>query len=95
MAKKKPEVLKNIVTEEIFPHRTEKSKKVSKFLAEMFRLALLQNYDADNLVYKKLNKNGFNWIAFTNFIHGSNFNMHDVKKFLPQISIFTEMPMQK
>ena len=24
------------------------------------------------MAVKKLNKNGFNWIAFTNFIHGAN-----------------------
>ena len=38
----------------------------------MIRLALLKNYDAEHLVYKRLSKNGFNWEAFTNFIHGSN-----------------------
>ncbi len=25
-----------------------------------------------HLVYKRLSKNGFNWEAFTNFIHGAN-----------------------
>ena len=74
MAKKKPEVLKNIIYwgRNISSWNREKQKSFLDFCSEMFRLALLQNYDADNLVYKKLSKNGFNWIAFTNFIHGAN-----------------------
>ena len=74
MAKKKPEVLKNIIFwgRNISSWNREKQKSFLDFCSEMFRLALLQNYDADNLVYKKLSKNGFNWIAFTNFIHGAN-----------------------
>lgn len=74
MAKKKPEVLKNIIFwgRNISSWNREKQKNFLDFCSEMFRLALLQNYDADNLVYKKLSKNGFNWEAFTNFIHGAN-----------------------
>ncbi len=74
MAKKKPEVLKNIIYwgRNISSWNREKQKNFLDFCSEMFRLALLQNYDADNLVYKKLSKNGFNWEAFTNFIHGAN-----------------------
>ena len=74
MAKKKPEVLKNIIFwgRNISSWNREKQKSFLDFCSEMFRLALLQNYDADNLVYKKLSKNGFNWEAFTNFIHGAN-----------------------
>ena len=60
----------------------------------MFRLALLQNYDAENLVYKRLSKNGFNWEAFTNFIHGAN--IVDILKKSPMlICIFIEMQMPK
>lgn len=74
MAKKKPEVLKNIIFwgRNISSWNREKQKSFLDFCSEMFRLALLQNYDASNLVYKKLSKNGFNWEAFTNFIHGAN-----------------------
>jgi DNA polymerase-3 subunit delta' len=46
------------------------------------------------LVYKNLSKNGFNWEAFTNFIHGAN-----IVDILEEIStadfIFTEMQMLK
>ena len=74
MAKKKPEVLKNIVFwgRNIAGWNREKQKTFLDYCAEMFRLALLQNYDADNLVYKKLSQNGFNWQAFANFVHGAN-----------------------
>lgn len=74
MAKKKPEVLKNIVFwgRNIAGWNREKQKTFLDYCAEMFRLALLQNYEADNLVYKKLSQNGFNWQAFANFVHGAN-----------------------
>ena len=74
MAKKKPEVLKNIIFwgRDIATWNREKQKSFLDYCAEMFRLALLQNYNASDLVYKKLGKNGFNWEAFTNFIHGAN-----------------------
>jgi DNA polymerase-3 subunit delta' len=57
MAKKKPEVLKNIV----FWGRNilleqRKTKKFSRFLFRNVQIGFIQNYDADNLVYKKLIK---------------------------------------
>jgi DNA polymerase-3 subunit delta' len=62
MAKKKPEVLKNIIFgKKYILLEQRKAENFLDFCSEMFRLALLQNYDADNLVYKKLSKNGFNW----------------------------------
>lgn len=74
MAKKKPEVLKNIIFwgRDIASWNREKQKNFLDYSAEMFRLALMQSYGAENLVYKKLKKNNFNWEAFTNFIHGAN-----------------------
>lgn len=74
MAKKKPEVLRNIIFwgRNISTWNREKQKNFLDFCSEMFRLALLQNYESNNLVYKKLSKNGFNWEAFANFIHGAN-----------------------
>lgn len=74
MAKKKPDVLKNIVFwgRNIAGWNREKQKNFLDFCAEMFRLALLQNYEAENLVYTKLSQNNFNWQAFANFVHGAN-----------------------
>lgn len=48
------------------------AEKVMDYCAEIFRLALLHNYAADDLVYKSLNKNGFKWEGFSRFIHGAN-----------------------
>ena len=38
----------------------------------MFRLALLQNYGNDRLVYKKIETDGLKWDSFSRFIHGAN-----------------------
>lgn len=74
MAKTKPQVLRNMLhwSWNIASWNREKQKAFLEFCSEMFRLALLQNYDANNLVYKKLTTNGFNWEAFTQYIHGAN-----------------------
>ena len=72
--KKKPEFLKNIVLwgRNIAGWNREKQKSFLDFCAEMFRLALLQNYGNQNLVYKKIEKSGFKWESFSKFIHGAN-----------------------
>lgn len=72
--KKKPEYLKNIVLwgRNIATLNREKQKSFLDYCAEMFRLALLQNYGTDDLVYKKIDAGGFKWESFSNFIHGAN-----------------------
>ena len=72
--KKKPEFLKNIVlwARNIAGWNREKQKSFLDYCAEMFRLALLQNYGTDTLVYKKINSEGFKWDRFSHFIHGAN-----------------------
>lgn len=72
--KKKPEFLKNIVFwgRNIAGWNREKQKNFLDYCAEMFRLALLQNYGNETLVYKKINSGGFKWEGFSNFIHGAN-----------------------
>ncbi len=72
--KKKPEFLKNIVlwARNISSWNREKQKSFLDYCAEMFRLAMLQNYGNDALVYKKINSEGFKWDRFTDFIHGAN-----------------------
>lgn len=73
-AKRKPEILKNIITwaRNIASWNREKQKNFLDFCAEIFRLALLQNYGTSDLVYKKINISQFNWDKFSVFIHGSN-----------------------
>ena len=72
--KKKPEFLKNIVlwARNISSWNREKQKCFLDYCAEMFRLAMLQNYGNDDLVYKKIDSEGFKWDRFTDFIHGAN-----------------------
>ena len=72
--KKKPEFLKNIVFwgRSIASWNREKQKSFLDYCAEMFRLALLQNYGSETLVYKKIDSGGFKWESFSKFIHGAN-----------------------
>ena len=72
--KKKPEFLKNIVFwgRKIAVWNREKQKNFLDYCAEMFRLALLQNYGNDSLVYKKIDSGGFKWESFARFIHAAN-----------------------
>ena len=76
-AKKKPEVLKEIIfwARNIAEWNRDKQKDFLNYCLEMFRLALLQNYGAEVMVYKKLVKNNFNWESFSKFIHGANIEM--------------------
>ncbi|KAA0128058.1 DNA polymerase III subunit delta' [Chryseobacterium sp. SN22] len=74
MVKKKPQFLKSIIlwAREIAGWNREKQKNFLNYCSEIFRLALLQNYQSEELVYKKINTNGFNWAGFSKFISGAN-----------------------
>ncbi|WP_312296441.1 DNA polymerase III subunit delta' [Chryseobacterium sp.] len=74
MVKKKPAYLKSIIfwAREIAGWNREKQKNFLNYCSEIFRLALLQNYQSENLVYKKINANGFNWDGFSKYISGAN-----------------------
>lgn len=72
--KKKPEFLKNIVlwARTVASWNREKQKSFLAYCAEMFRLAMLQNYGTPDLVYKNIQTPGFKWESFSKFIHGAN-----------------------
>lgn len=74
MAKARPEVLKNLVewANEINLWGREKQKQFLNYSSQVFRQALLVNYQVDDLVFMKLSENDFNWQKFTPFIHGAN-----------------------
>ncbi|MDO4763913.1 MAG: DNA polymerase III subunit delta' [Flavobacteriaceae bacterium] len=76
-AKKKPEVLRNIIywAREIADWNREKQRDFLNYCIEIFRLALLNNYGAENIVYKKLTKNNFKWEVFYKYIHGANIEL--------------------
>lgn len=82
--KKKPEYLKNIVNwgKNISGWNRERQKKFLEYCAEMFRLALLQNYGNSGLVYKKINSEGFKWERFSEYIHGANIEeiLHEISE---------------
>lgn len=74
MAAKNPSVLKNLVkwANEISGWPREKQKQFLSYCSEIFRQALLKNYQAEELVYLNLGADGFNWEKFAPFIHGAN-----------------------
>ncbi len=74
MAKKKPEVIREIVkwAKNISMWSRDQQIKFLSYCSDIFRLAMLQNYGSQNLVYKNLSLNNFNWEAFSTYIHGSN-----------------------
>ncbi|NAW52123.1 DNA polymerase III subunit delta' [Elizabethkingia argentiflava] len=74
LAKTKPAVIRDLIlwAREIASWNREKQKRFLDYCAEIFRLALLHNYDAEDLVYNSIRKNGFKWEGFSRFIHGAN-----------------------
>lgn len=74
MAAKTPTVLKNLVewSQEISGWSRERQKHFLQYCSEVFRQALLKNYQSNELVYMNLGVDGFNWDKFAPFIHGAN-----------------------
>lgn len=72
--KNKPRFLKDIIewAATIASWNRVQQKDFLDYCAEMFRLAMLQSYGLDAMVYKKLNSGGFKWEVFAQFIHGAN-----------------------
>ena len=71
---KKPGLLKNIILwgRSIAAWNKEKQLNFLNYSAEMFRLAMLQNYGNTGMVYRKIESGGFKWEGFSRFIHGAN-----------------------
>ena len=74
MVFKRPELLANIIkwANTIAGWKKEKQKNFLTYCSEIFRQALLQNYQRPDLVYSQLNLRNFNWDKFTEYIHGAN-----------------------
>lgn len=72
--KKKPQYLKNVVfwARNIATWNREKQKNFLDYCADIFRLAMLQNYGNSDLVYRKIVTDGFKWESFARYIHGAN-----------------------
>lgn len=82
MAAKTPTVLKNLVewSQEISGWSRERQKHFLQYCSEVFRQALLKNYQSNELVYMNLGVDGFNWDKFAPFIHGANIEdiLHEI-----------------
>lgn len=74
MAKKNPSVLKHLVewTSEISAWNREEQKQFLNYCSEIFRQALIANYQASELVFLTITQNNFKWEQFASYIHGAN-----------------------
>lgn len=72
--KKKPEKLADIIfwSRKVAAFNREKQKQFIEYALDIFRFALMQNYGQAALVHDRLQKEGFNWEAFSSFIQGAN-----------------------
>lgn len=72
--RKKPEMLRYIIlwARTVASWNREKQKSFLAYCTDIFRMALLQNYGQEALVYKTIKSNGFQWEGFSKFIHGAN-----------------------
>jgi len=73
-AKSKLSAIKDISlwAREVSSWGKEKQKNFIDYSLEIFRLALLENYNVKKIIYKSLSKDNFKWESFSNFIHGAN-----------------------
>lgn len=74
MAAKTPTVLKSLIqwSNEISGWSREKQKQFLIYCSNIFRQALLQTYQAEDLVFAQIQTDGFKWDKFAPFIHGAN-----------------------
>lgn len=81
--KKKPSHLKHIMewAKNIATWNREQQKAFLDYCTEMFRLAMLQSYGVNDLVYKQLKSGGFKWEVFSRYINGAN-----IQKILEEIN---------
>lgn len=74
LAKKNVSALKTLIkwTEDLSLWPRDKQTQFLIYCSEIFRQALLQNYQVGKLVYANIEASGFKWDGFSKFIHGSN-----------------------
>lgn len=72
--KKNPAKLKEIYDWSLVAKSWTKDKQLAflTYCSDVFRLAIMQNYGINDLVYKKLKINDFKWELFADRIHGQN-----------------------
>ena len=74
MAAKTPVVLKDLIdwSNEISTWSRDEQKNFLAYCTEIFRQALLQSYQVNDLVNVQIQVEGFKWQGFAQFIHGAN-----------------------
>lgn len=74
MAAKKPAVLKDLIkwSNEIAAWSRDEQKNFLMFCSEVFRQALLRNYQVNEVTYMQIKSEGFKWDGFSTYIHGAN-----------------------
>lgn len=77
MVRQKTENLREIIlwSRTVAGWTREKQKQFLLYAAEMFRLALMQNYGLEPLVYDKLTLDNFKWESFAKFVSGENIEL--------------------
>ena len=74
MAAKKPAVLKDLIkwSNDIASWSRDEQKNFLMFCSEVFRQALLRNYQVNEITYMQIKSEGFKWDGFSTYIHGAN-----------------------
>lgn len=74
LAAKKPAVLKDLIkwSNDIAAWSRDEQKNFLTYCSEVFRQALLRNYQVDEVAYLQIKSEGFKWDGFSGFIHGDN-----------------------
>ena len=74
MAAKTPTVLKDLIdwSNEIAAWSRDEQKNFLEYCTEIFRQALLQSYQVNDLINVQIQVEGFKWQGFAQFIHGAN-----------------------
>ena len=74
MMTKKPAVLKDLIkwSNEIAAWSRDEQKNFLMFCSEVFRQALLRNYQVNEVTYMQIKSEGFKWDGFSTYIHGAN-----------------------
>ena len=90
MAAKTPVVLKDLIdwSNEISTWSRDEQKNFLAYCTEIFRQALLQSYQVNDLVNVQIQVEGFKWQGFAQFIHGAN--IEDILEELNEASFHIE-----
>lgn len=83
-ARKSPAALRDLIrwSNELSNWPKEKQRQFLIFCSEIFRQALMSNYQAKSLTYMNIKVDGFKWEGFSPYIHGANIEeiLHEINQ---------------